>query len=358
MVPEDDLRQARCHTHVLHRGKLATVADVQCDVPTSPPGPERHASAHQLVFVRTGVFLKHDGARGQRTLVAEPAHVLLVNRDEPYRTSHPADGGDACTTLTFPAAVALDAVRSLDRRAGERPGTPFSFPHAPLTAEAALSLRALRRLLRPRMARVPAAPGHGPDTAPVGWSDGIAAAAATAGRALRIEEEALSLLARVLRDGYSVRGVRLSCRRADTARGRRELVERAKAVLAADPGRRHTLAELAGDMAISPFHLTRVFREITGMPMHQYLLRLRLATSLERLDAGDTNLSALALALGFSSHSHFSAAFRKAFGITPTEFSAQRTVRTGALRDALECARPRLAFSPGRGGRRFGPTAA
>jgi AraC-like DNA-binding protein len=56
--------------------------------------------------------------------------------------------------------------------------------------------------------------------------------------------------------------------------------------------------------------------------MTAYRLRLRLLASLERVRAGDP-LVDIALAHGFSSHSHFSAAFRAAFGMTP---SAWRTL--------------------------------
>jgi AraC-like DNA-binding protein len=51
---------------------------------------------------------------------------------------------------------------------------------------------------------------------------------------------------------------------------------------------------------------------------HRYLTRLRLRAALERLpDASD--LTALALELGFSSHSHFTDAFRREFRRTPSE---------------------------------------
>jgi len=48
-------------------------------------------------------------------------------------------------------------------------------------------------------------------------------------------------------------------------------------------------------------------------------LRLRLARALDLIAQYD-DLSALGLDLGFSSHSHFSAAFRAVYGRTPSEF--------------------------------------
>ena len=60
-----------------------------------------------------------------------------------------------------------------------------------------------------------------------------------------------------------------------------------------------------------------------GTPLYRYQLRLRLVRALDLLAQYD-NLTTLALTLGFSSHSHFSAAFRQTYGRTPAEF--QRSV--------------------------------
>ena len=56
-----------------------------------------------------------------------------------------------------------------------------------------------------------------------------------------------------------------------------------------------------------------------GAPLYRYQLRLRLARALDLLGDHD-DLTALGLELGFSSHSHFSAAFREAYGRSPSAF--------------------------------------
>ena len=63
-------------------------------------------------------------------------------------------------------------------------------------------------------------------------------------------------------------------------------------------------------------------RGVTGLPVHRYLTQLRLARALVELPHAD-DLTALALSLGFSSHSQFSFAFRRAFGATPSRFREQ-----------------------------------
>ena len=79
-----------------------------------------------------------------------------------------------------------------------------------------------------------------------------------------------------------------------------------------------TLDEVARAVYASPFHLARIFQQQTGVPVHRYLTRLRLRASLERLADGTKDLTALALDLGFSSHSHFTDTFRREFGCTPS----------------------------------------
>ena len=92
-----------------------------------------------------------------------------------------------------------------------------------------------------------------------------------------------------------------------------------KLVLASDLSRRWTLAEIAAEVGGSPVYLTQVFRKVEGIPLYRYQLRLRLARALTLLPQVD-DLTALSLDLGFSSHSHFSAAFREAYGRSPSEF--------------------------------------
>jgi AraC-like DNA-binding protein len=55
------------------------------------------------------------------------------------------------------------------------------------------------------------------------------------------------------------------------------------------------------------------------VPLHQYLTQLRLAHALDALPS-TSDLTQLALDVGFSSHSHFTSRFRRAFGTTPSRF--------------------------------------
>jgi AraC-like DNA-binding protein len=101
-------------------------------------------------------------------------------------------------------------------------------------------------------------------------------------------------------------------------RRRPAVVEDAKALLSARYTERLTLEELGRAVNVSPFHLARSFRRQTGYTLHEYRTHLRLRAALERLAAGDEDLAVIARAVGFSSHSHLTASFHRAFGIPPS----------------------------------------
>jgi hypothetical protein len=58
---------------------------------------EERSDATYLVFPYRGVFVRHIGGSD---VVAEPNQVLFYNKNETYRISHPADGGDGCLSLS------------------------------------------------------------------------------------------------------------------------------------------------------------------------------------------------------------------------------------------------------------------
>jgi len=78
-------------------------------------------------------------------------------------------------------------------------------------------------------------------------------------------------------------------------------------------------------------YLTQSFRAVEGVPLYRYQMRLRLARALDLLpDCSD--LAALAHDLGFSSHSHFTAAFLQTYGCTPSAFRRQAMTPSGISR--------------------------
>jgi AraC-like DNA-binding protein len=87
---------------------------------------------------------------------------------------------------------------------------------------------------------------------------------------------------------------------------------------------RLTLAELARVAGCSVWHLCSIFRAEVGLSVHAYIKRLRLRHALEFIDNDEANLTRLALECGFSSHSHFTSAFKREFGTTPSSMRLAR----------------------------------
>jgi AraC-like DNA-binding protein len=246
---------------------------------------ERH-SRNVVVLPLSGVFSKHD-APG-RSVIGTPSHAVFVAADTPYRLSFPGAIGDCAITLRFGEDLARGRLAAGDD--GE-----------PVASNGLLSANAmmLRNLLWARLERREA-------------DD------------FEIEALGLDLLNLSL---ASMRAATSSVRRATLARWTRAL-GRVREAVAVAPADKWTVAKLASVAGLSPFHLCRVFRQMVGSSIHDYVLHERLAQTLEAvLDGGD--LTAVALDAGFASHSHFTARFRSFFGHTPA------ALRRGAKADSV-----------------------
>lgn len=87
----------------------------------------------------------------------------------------------------------------------------------------------------------------------------------------------------------------------------------------------HSLDELARIGHFSKFHFHRVFKNVVGETVLQFVKRLRLERALKliRLDNQRT-LTQIAFDCGFESSSDFSRSFRQQFGFSPSDFSEER----------------------------------
>ena len=129
---------------------------------------------------------------------------------------------------------------------------------------------------------------------------------------LAVEEAAVRLLADVVHEAYGRQP------RIDTSSRRAyDLTEAARRLLALHHTRNLSLAQIAASLETSAFHLCHVFRRVHGTSIHRYRTDLRIRRAIERLSS-EADLGRLACELGFSTHSHFTAAFRRAFGATPS----------------------------------------
>lgn len=261
--------------------QILTLRDVVCSGECRHKSAEECAQVTHLVFPYRGVYVRHVGSVDA---VAEANQVVFFNADESYRISHPIKGGDACLSLMIGEPLLSELMPTEQVRDG-----------------GALAFRRQRLRIDARAQALVAVLRHG-------LSRGIA-------ETLEAETLVLTLVRRAL-------GERTSHATKASA-GRQKLVDRAKLVLSSDVGRRWTLAEIAAEVGVSPVYLTQVFQQVEAMPLYRYQLRLRLARALDLLGQYD-DLTSLSMDLGFSSHSHFSSAFRQTYGRTPAQF--QRSV--------------------------------
>jgi AraC-like DNA-binding protein len=261
-----------------------SVWDVVCPGGHAPQRDEECADVTQFVFPYRGVYIRHVG---HKEYIAEPSQVVVFNANEPYRVSHPVEGGDACLSIQ-PTGATLLELAPADLLRG-RETAVLNRSNLRIGAQTQSFAAALRH----RMSR-----------GVVGLLEAEALTLALIGRAVG-QTDVGDLKA--------------------TARSRK-LVDRAKLVIATDLGRRRTLAEVAAEVGVSPVYLTQIFQRVEGIPLYRYQLRLRLARALQLLGDYD-DVTDLAFDLGFSSHSHFSATFKQVYGETPTDFRRSSHLR-------------------------------
>jgi AraC family transcriptional regulator len=81
-----------------------------------------------------------------------------------------------------------------------------------------------------------------------------------------------------------------------------------------------TLADLAREACLSPYHFSRLFREATGWPPHRYLVERRIEAAQAMLRDGRASLAEVALDAGFGSQANFARTFRAVTGLTPGQY--------------------------------------
>ena len=284
---------------VVYETALLRIGAFRCD-PGDPAfhdsGPARN---YCFVFPRTAVAIEHEH---QRAFVANPNVVTFYNRGQQYRRHAVSPVGDRCDWFGLDAAIVRDAVRAVDPRVEERPERPFPFTRGFSDARTYL----LQRQLFERVAA-------GQPVEP-----------------FAIEEMAVYLLGRVVRSAAG--------RPARTAPSHRDAVHHVETILSSRWQDHLHLDTLARDSGLSVYHLCRTFRRVTGLTLHQYRCHLRIRTCLEAVRESDQRLVDIAVAAGFANHSHFTGAFRRAFGRTPSELRSGATgVRPGPPAGARDC---------------------
>jgi AraC-like DNA-binding protein len=85
-----------------------------------------------------------------------------------------------------------------------------------------------------------------------------------------------------------------------------------------------SLAELAGLIGLTSFHLCRAFKASTGLPPHRWRQQRRMERARELLETSELSVGEIAAAVGYAEPSPFAAAFRKAYGASPSAYRRTR----------------------------------
>jgi len=87
-----------------------------------------------------------------------------------------------------------------------------------------------------------------------------------------------------------------------------------------------SLTELASVAGVSPSHLKTVFRRTTGLPVHQYIIRLRVEYAIRLTLETKLPLSEIAIMAGFANQSHMARHTRRIIGTSPGALRGRETL--------------------------------
>ncbi len=263
----------------LHSSGLGCVEDFSASGDYPPPCG--HSPEYQLVLPYAGAFEWHVGAK---TVFLDGTRVLFVSAGEDYADRHVAGFGHDSIIITPQVSMLHELCR---------PAAPARHPAFERVAEPTTPRMNLRshRLLHLE------ASGNDP---------------------LASDELMIAQLKEAL-GTQRVAGV-----------SPLRVVDAAKQFLHAHLCEPISLNEIAQAVQVSGAYLTDAFTRSEGVPLCRYRVRLRLNRALVELPRSD-DITELALGLGFSSHAHFSNAFKSLYGLSPSTFRA-------------ECVKPRRTF--------------
>ena len=265
--------------HRLHRGDTITLYEWRCAGGHGSP-EEEWSHAYEVIVPRRGAFVfEVEG----RQAFADRSVAAFLQPGETYRVRHPLPGEDAGSVFRLERSAGAALLEELKQ---ER------FPARSISLDGRgywLHQEAMRALRDPSANR------------------------------LELEELGIDFVRRVVNQaGHRTR---------PASRTAEEYGRRVQELIAARYREPLTLAELAGAVEASPFHLSRLVKAATGVSIHRMIVRQRLRDALEQLLETRESIAFIALATGFASHSHLTDAFSREYGMPPSAVRARRPRR-------------------------------
>lgn len=271
---------------VLARGSGWTVADVTCSAgPRDRAFEEQHSQA-SIAIVTNGSF-QYRSSAGRELMT--PGSLLLGNAGQSFECGHEHCTGDRCISFSY----GPEYFQALAEDAGLR-ATRFHGLRVPPVRE--MSAVVARACAQAASCSSSAQPAGQSSTTSADW-----------------EEIARELAVRAL----EIAGGTGASAAVPAAEAR---VTRVLRMIESRPDQCHELSSLAREAKLSRYHFVRVFRQLTGLTPHRYILRARLRQAATRLLLEPAKVLDIALDCGFGDISNFNHAFHAEFGVTPRSF--------------------------------------
>lgn len=268
------------------QGSSVSISDDSWHRRLHPSNREDLQREPTIVIVRRGSYRR--SFRHQQ-VIGTPNHVTFYNPGEPYRVDHIRGPQTKVTAIRISFDLLSTLLASHDPKAAEENRFPEHVTHT-------LCPPGWYRLHKELLTYL-----SNTDTP----------------EELMVEEVLLALLDKIIGQACETGTVPLPANTTDSINLAR--VAATQEVLADRFGENLTMKDIAESVGCSPWHLSRQFTAHVGLPIHRFLNRLRLRNALERLCDGEVDLVKLAEESGFCSHSHFSSAFKREFGVTPNQ---------------------------------------
>lgn len=278
---------------------IVRVNEVRCHRSHQGAGCEEFKAEHQITIPLSGVNVKH--VAGQSLLVSS-MRATLSNRGEPYRISHPNGFGETALNIALRDDLLFDLLSCRRPEVENRLDRPFASQQIPIDSRLHFAARIIASLAK-----------------------------AESATAADLQEATIHFADRLINGTDAA-----TTHQAVTSR-ERQLAHDAQIAMARCFSLPVTLEQIAAALDISVFHLCRTFKRVTGRTLWSEIQQLRVREALQLLASGRDNLTEIALSLGYAHHSHFTLAFRRATGITPS--TATRIFRFGSIRQAHEILR-------------------
>ncbi|MGB8705967.1 MAG: AraC family transcriptional regulator [Gillisia sp.] len=106
-------------------------------------------------------------------------------------------------------------------------------------------------------------------------------------------------------------------------------IRRAKDIIISKMAEPPGLQELSEEIGLSLKKLKEGFKQIYGDSVYSFLFDYKMEYARKQLDSGEFNVNEVGVKVGYSTASHFIAAFKKKFGTTPKKYLMSLSIPSG-----------------------------